>query len=160
MNLTNDDAQLLIDLKKKMVDNRLAIPLAGETKKYHANELLGIREFVFRMRMANGNNDKRHKATYNLFYEGQQLLRLDTYGTGPHINPDGTVIPAHTPHIHIYDEVYDDHCAYSIDSLKFSNLVDLLPTLVDFLEYAHVIDVNKLEVFEQGGLKFGDVIHG
>lgn len=155
MSFTNDDAQFLVDLKKKLVSSTLRIPAAGEVKIYSATDLIEVREFIFRMRMANGNNIVRHKATYNLFYEGYQILRLDTYGTGVHTNPDGTIIPAHTPYIHIYDESYGDRCAFYIKNSDFSNPVNLIQTLLDFLAYANVVDVEKLMIMEQGGLEFG-----
>ena len=159
MNLTNDEARFLIDLQKRMHDRILKIPAAGETERYPASDLEGLQDFVFRMRMARGNHSNRHKATYLLFYDkNTQLLRLDTDGTGLHTNADGTTIPPHTPHIHIYDEQEKDHNAYPLPP-AFSNPFDFFQTVHDFLIYAKVIDTNKLQIVDQGGLTFNENIH-
>lgn len=152
MKLTTDDARLLIDLQKRLTSAVLSLPEAGNIRLYPLKSLDNIHDFVARMRMAKGNRSGRQKASYILFYEKNiQLLRLDTYGTGAHFNADGTIIPAHTPHIHIYDEIQGDHNAYALDE-RFTDPSDLLQTLIDFLAYANVVDLNKVQIIEQGGL--------
>lgn len=156
MNLNNDEAQFLISLQKQMLDTILKFPMPGKVARYDATDLENTRKFNFRVRPAQGNHPSRSKITYNLFYEGFQLLRLDTYGTGAHINRDGTVIPAHTPHIHVYDEKEDDHNAYLLPS-SFSNPKDFFQTLLDFLDYAKVINSSNIQIVEQGGLIINDI---
>lgn len=97
MNLSNNDAQLLINICKKLEKKVLSIPSGGNIEKYNATDLEGVTRFIYRMRQAIGNHSARHKATYNLFYNGYQLLRLDTVATVhipmltaplfPHIHP-------------------------------------------------------------------------
>ena len=156
MNLNNDEAQFLINLQKQMMDTILKFPPPGKFANYQATDLENTRKFIFRTRPAQGNHPGRRKITYNLFYDGLQLLRLDTYGTGAHTNKDGTIIPAHTPHIHIYDEKEDDHNAYLLPS-SFTSPEDFLQTLLDFLDYTNVIDVNNIQIVEQGGLIPNDI---
>lgn len=154
MKLTNDDADFLIKLQKKLLHHMVRIPSAGEYQSYPMKDLENIRDFTARMRLANGNRSDRKKATYILFYEKNiQLLRLDTYGTGVHLNSDGTIIPAHTPHIHIYDEIEGDHNAYPLPQ-SFANPSELLETLIDFFDYVNVVDVDKIQVIEEGVLDF------
>lgn len=156
MNLTNDEAQLLIALQKRMKQIELCIRPPGKVGMYPATDLEGARTFLFRMRVANGNHVGRHKTSYNLFYDGYQLLRLDTYGNGMHTNGDGSTIPACTPHIHIYDEneLPQDHHAYPLPT-SFTDPEDDIKTLLQFLEYANVVDVENLTVVQQGVM--GDV---
>ena len=155
MNLSNDEAQLLINICKKLKDKVINIPSPGDTRKYQSTDLEEIREFIYRMRQAKGNTSQRHKATYNLFYNGIQLLRLDTDGNGLHTNIDGSTIPPHTPHIHIYDEIELDHNAYLLPK-NFTNPADIFQTLLDFFSYSNIIDIEQLEIKEQKGLVFHD----
>ena len=160
MNLTNDEAQFLIALAKRTAEIELCIQPPGKVATFPATDSDGVRQFLSRMRVANGNHPGRHKTTYNLFYSGYQLLRLDTYGNGIHINDDGTIIPARTPHIHIYDanEHDHDHHAFLLPDL-FTNTKDDIRTLLDFLSYASVVDIEKLQVVQQGVMKDGHDIH-
>ncbi len=158
MQLTNNDAQFLIDLQKRLDEIRLKVPDAGKVEKYIAHDSDDAREFVFRFRIANGNRDNRHKATYNLFYKEFQLLRLDTDANGSHFNTDGTIIPPHTPHIHVYDEFEGDNNAYVL-SANFSDPTSFIQTLLDFFTYSNIENVAELQIIEQRRLDFDENIH-
>ena len=158
MDLTTDEAQFLIGLQKRMHHQTLRIPARGEKESYPASDLENLRDFIFRMRIAGGEHGNHHNASYLLLYENTPLLRVDTAGQGLHTNANGTIIPPHTPHIHIYDEQERDHNAYPLPPI-FSNSLDFLQTLCDFLTYAAVIDVDKLHLTEQGGLTFNENTH-
>lgn len=158
MNLTNDEAECLKTLQKMMHDQTLRVPARGERERYPASDLERLRDFTFLMQVARSKNEARKNASYLLLYENIPLLRLDTDGQGLHTNADGTTIPPHTPHIHIYDENEKDHNAYLLPS-DFSDPLDFFQTLHDFLIYAKVIDVDKLRIQGQGGLDFNEDIH-
>ena len=159
MDLSNDEAQFLIDLQKRMQSQIMKIPAPGENGDYPASDMENLQDFIFRMRIARGNHANRHKASYLLFYaKSLPLLRLDTDGQGLHTNADGTTIPPHTPHIHIYDEQEKDHNAYPLPS-AFTDPLDFFQTLRDFLSYAKVIDIDKLRIVAQGGLEFHEDVH-
>ena len=63
---------------------------------------------------------------------------------------DGTVIESYTPHIHIHNGI-NDKTAYPLPD-DFSNTNDIVQTLRDFLSYSNVINVNEIELYEQGVL--------
>ena len=158
MNLTNDEAEFLSNLQKMMRGQTLRVPSRGEKERYPASDLENLREFIFAMQVARSKNENRRNASYLLLYENTPLLRLDTDGQGLHTNADGTTIPPHTPHIHIYDEHERDHNAYLLPD-AFNDPLDFFQTLRDFLTYAKVIDVDKLRIPRQGGLDFNEDIH-
>ena len=151
MHLSNDEAQFLIHLQKRLKQIQVAIPEPSKYNEYGLTDLDSIRNFVAYMWRAEKNPSK---STYILFYEKRfLLLRLDTYGSGVHTNPDGSTIPPHTPHIHIYDENHGDHQAYLLPEL-FSDPQNAVQTLLDFFEYTHVVDVDKIQIVEQGSLQY------
>ena len=98
------------------------------------------------MYLAKKKRSNKNKASYTLFYNNKIcLLRVDTYGNNaPHINSDGTIIPAKTPHIHIFDEQSGDHDAMPLPS-SFKNADDIIETLVNFLKYCN-IDTNGVRI--------------
>lgn len=151
MNISTDEGQLLINLEKAITDRAIKIPFGGQTSAYAATDTEGIKQFIYRMRQADGNTSIRRKATYILWYNKVQLLRLDTDGNGLHTNTDGSTIAPHTPHIHIYDEIELDHNAYPLPK-AFTNPADIFQTLLDFFTYSHVVNINELEIQEQKGL--------
>lgn len=63
------------------------------------------------------------------------LARLDIGGP-PHRNPDGVEMPC--PHLHIYREGFADKWAYPLPH-QFSDPGDLWQSLLDFMDYIHVI---------------------
>jgi hypothetical protein len=76
----------------------------------------------------NVSHQTRHRKT-------TVLVRLDLTGAW-HRNPDDTEIP--TPHIHLYQEGYDDKWAYSLPPGVFGDLADLFRTLQDFMTYCNI----------------------
>ena len=92
------------------------------------------------------------KVSYRLLYNNNiVLIRIDTHDRTKHINPDKTVIQPMQPHIHIYSEQYGDKVAYPLPQ-EFSNANDIIVLLLDFLSYSNIINVNKVQIAEQGVL--------
>jgi hypothetical protein len=86
---------------------------------------------------------KLSKCTYQERYQVIEiLLRLDIDGP-PHENPDGLIVPC--PHLHVYKEGYADKWAYSISPKDFTNTMDLVNTLKDFLQYCRVRDIPTIQ---------------
>lgn len=93
-----------------------------------------------------------NKATYTLRYNDNiMLIRVDIGYGGMHTNPDGTTLEPNTPHIHIYNEKYGDKIAHPLPK-EFSHTGDIVQTLIDFLKYSHIINVNQIKICVQGGL--------
>ncbi|NLJ24469.1 MAG: hypothetical protein GX354_03450 [Firmicutes bacterium] len=88
------------------------------------------------------------KCTYQKRYKREiPLLRLDVEAH-PHTNPDGTVIGPN--HLHIYMEGYGDKWAYELENEPFSDLRDLVTTLIEFLEKCRVVNLHEISI--QGGV--------
>jgi len=87
---------------------------------------------------------KLTKCTFqNRYQVGTILLRLEIDGR-PHTNPDGKVIPC--PHIHIAKENYGIAWAYPLPQELFTNVEDLVLTLIQFLEYCKVTNVGDISI--------------
>lgn len=65
------------------------------------------------------------------------LIRLDLDGR-PHRNPDDVEVPC--PHIHVYQEGYDDKWAYPVDPSQFSDITNPVAALVDFMTLCHITE--------------------
>ena len=70
------------------------------------------------------------------------LLRLD-FGGSPHRNPDGTELPC--PHLHIYREGFADKWAVAVPHDKFGNIDDAWQSLADFMKYAGLTELPRIE---------------
>lgn len=161
MNLTTDEAQFLIKLQKHMMESIIKLPEAGEKENYPIKDMENLRDFTARVWLSRGTRAGRQNTSYSLFYEKNiTLLRLDTDGNGTHVNADGSKMPAGTPHIHLYKEETKDHDAIPIPD-SFQNIGDMFHCLLDFLCYANVIDVDKIQVLQQEALPYERTdVHG
>lgn len=150
--LTQQESELLIALEKLLSSpKKVNLPPQGE-KNYHKVTNLK-KDINFDLTLSRGKRNPK-KASYQLMYKNNIiLLRVDTEG-GMHYNHDGTVIPAHTPHIHIYQEGHESHQAYRLPK-SFSNQNDICVILLDFLSYSNIINVNEVKICIQGGLFHG-----
>ncbi|MBP2665749.1 MAG: hypothetical protein H6Q76_729 [Firmicutes bacterium] len=75
------------------------------------------------------------------------LLRLDVNGRR-HTNPDGEVIPC--PHLHIYRDGARDYWAVPLDMSRFPRPDDLVGTMVDFLRFCNVTNLNEIRSLQGG----------
>lgn len=135
INLTQTEADLLIEMEKYRVDDALwnypslggsiTIPLFSGDKR--ENFLLDI---------SRGKIDLLKGTYQNRSRQVVVLVRLD-FGGQPHRNPDGNEIPS--PHLHVYREGYGDKWATPIPVERFPNIGDLWQTLQDFLNYCNII---------------------
>lgn len=155
MDLGKTEINTLLAIEKYLTDPKsVCIPEAGGTEKfslrYHLRELDHDDMHVSAYK---GKKDPR-KASYRLIYAGNIILiRVDLGDRSPHINPDGEIIPAMTPHIHIFREGFEDRTAYPLPS-EFKDSNDLIQSLKDFLSYAKVMNVSEVEIRAQEVLPY------
>jgi len=140
VNLTQDEADLLIAMKKYKVNDdkwdypglggSVTIPLVSEDKR--ENFLLDI--YRGRIDLSKGTYQNRSRQVV-------LLVRLD-FGGQPHRNPDGLDVPS--PHLHIYREGYGDKWAAPVPPDKFPNVTDLWQTMNDFMLYCNIVEQPNL----------------
>lgn len=147
--MTNEEAKILIDVAKRIRDRVILLPEKGETGYYRADDLAKIRKFTLQVYRGRRNSKKNY---FSLFYRKNiMLLRVDTDGPGKHYNSDGSIIPAHTPHIHLFDEKNQCHDAILLPD-SFRNPDDALKMMQDFLAYIHVVHLVDIQIIQQEGL--------
>jgi hypothetical protein len=141
INLTQDEADKLMTMEKRAVDDKLwlfpapservAIPLTSFDKRE------GFMLDVTRSQL------KLTKATYqNRAKAVIILMRLDL--DGPlHRNPDGEEIPC--PHLHIYREGYGDKWAVTAPADRYTNTLDLYSTFEAFMQHCNITDPPKIQ---------------
>lgn len=150
MELSQQEANTLIAIEKYLTTpNKGKLPLPG---KKHMFPIHDRNKEKYKAEMFRGAKNP-NKSSYTLIYSNKVvLIRVDLNYNSPHINPnDHTILPANTPHIHIYDEEHYDGIAYPLPS-EFSHTDDIVQTLYDFLSYSNVINLNQLRICVQGGL--------
>ena len=136
INLTQNEANRLLKLPKRKVDNqkwnypslggKISIPLNSDDK--HEEFILDI---------SKGQIDLLRGKQQNRARQVIVLARID-FGGPPHRNPDGVEIPC--PHIHLYKEGYGDKWAYPIPIEKFPNINDPSITIDDFMDYCNIVE--------------------
>jgi hypothetical protein len=134
INLTQIEADFLLDLEKMKVNNnvwdfptmgmKVEIPLTSLNKK--ENFLLDISRGTIDLKKIKFQNRARQVII---------LARVDISGS-PHRNPDGSEISA--THIHRYVEGFGDKWAYPIPEDKFHNINSQWDTLYDFMNYCNI----------------------
>lgn len=149
MNLSQEEANALIAIEKYLKNHSIVIPSQGAENKYDIYDSAGDQNYYAAMFRGRINPLKSY---YKLIYRGNiRLIRVDIGYSGTHTNPDGTVFPAGVPHIHLFDEVHHDKIAYPLPEI-FNNTDDLAETLRTFLSYSNVLNVDEIEIIQQGGL--------
>jgi hypothetical protein len=143
INLTQAEADLLIEMEKYRVDDNMwkypslggsiTMPLVSEDKR--ENFLLDI---------SRGKIDLLKGTYQNRSRQVVILIRLD-FGGQPHRNPDGQEIAS--PHLHIYREGFGDKWAMPVPGDRFINMDDLWQTLQDFISYCNI---TKPPIIERG----------
>jgi hypothetical protein len=140
INLTQDEADLLIAMKKyKVNDERwdypglggsISVPLVSEDKR--ENFILDI--YRGKIDLVKGTYQNRSRQVV-------VLVRLD-FGGHPHRNPDGQDVLS--PHLHVYREGYGDKWAAPVPQEKFPNIADLWQTMHDFMLYCNIVEQPNL----------------
>jgi hypothetical protein len=140
INLTQDEADLLIAMKKyKVNDERwdypglggsISVPLVSENKR--ENFILDI--YRGRIDLVKGTYQNRSRQVVI-------LVRLD-FGGQPHRNPDQQEVPS--PHLHLYREGFGDKWAFPVPLDKFPSVTDLWQTVNDFMVYCNVVEQPNL----------------
>ena len=144
--LTQDEANLLLDMLKLLINKGLfKFPSVGQYETLDLVSESGKEKFIIDINRK--GFIKISKCTYQERYQKEEiLLRLDIDGPA-HTNPDGRVISSN--HIHIYREGFGDAWAFSIPDV-FTDTSDLINTLIEFLEYCKVTNIEDLSI--QGGM--------
>ncbi|PCJ61611.1 MAG: hypothetical protein COA65_01270 [Rhodospirillaceae bacterium] len=132
--LTQADADALLALEKHRVDEErrrlpdlgggIVVPLVShdESESFHLD--------ITRSRINLNKGTFQNRARTTII-----LARLD-FGGAPHRNPDDEEIGC--PHIHLYQEGYNDRWAYPIPTDQFPSIADPFQSLQDFLRYCNV----------------------
>ena len=153
--MTNKDAALLVEMVKRMRKNTIEIPAKGNKAYYKADGLAMARKFTIQVYVGKANRPK-HQVSL-LYRKTQMLMRIDTGSAGCHYNDDGTTIPPYAPHLHMYDEscAHENKCHNAILLPEhFKNPNDCIRLMEDFLKSINVVDVEHLQIFQQGGLDY------
>ncbi len=142
INLTQDEANALIEMEKRRVDDRnwpfpspgerLSIPLASLDKR--ENFMLDLTRAQIKLTKATFLNRVRVAIV---------LMRLDLDGP-PHRNPNGEEVPC--PHLHIYREGYGDKWAVAAPVDRYTQTTDLLRTFETFMQHCNVTDPPKIQM--------------
>lgn len=148
--MTNEEAELLVSIAKRLQNYMLAFPEPGTKEYYKANDLAKIRKFT--VQAYRGKRSPSNCSFVLLYRKRTMLLRVDTDGAGMHYNTDGTIIPPHTPHMHIFDEAANCHNAVALPD-SFRNPEDGARTLLDFLRHISIVDMERVQIVQQEGFQ-------
>ena len=133
-----------------VLTQREADSLLKRDKHYMGNEQFSLPGLGGALRIPLYSNDRREEFSLDIT-RGRIELRKNTFqtrarrvailarvdiGGPPHRNPDGREIPC--PHLHIYREGYGDKWAIPLPD-NFKNYRDAWQTLMDFMDYCHVV---------------------
>jgi hypothetical protein len=133
--LTQKEADRLLRVEKYRTDDTpFPFPIKGRSLRIPLRSKSGDEEFsldLYRGTIEIGKNMFQARARKTVI-----LARLDLGGP-PHRNPDGKEILC--PHIHLYQEGYDDKWAYPLPP-DFHNPKDISRTLDEFMEYCHIVE--------------------
>lgn len=132
--LTNQEAQILIDLLKKQKKiSDINFPSVGEQKSIEVVSDDNTEKFLIDVDRGRIDVSKcTYQERYNKYFP---LIRLDICDSF-HYNPDGEKIVG--SHIHIYDEEYEMRFAHKIPHGIIKDKSDIIQILIDFLEYCNV----------------------
>ena len=132
--LTQQEADFLLKRDKHyMGDEQFSFPGLGGALRIplYSND----RREEFSLDIARGRIELR-KNTFQTRARRVVILARVDIGGPPHRNPDEKEIPC--PHLHLYREGYDDKWAIPLPD-NFKNYRDAWQTLMDFMDYCHVV---------------------
>ena len=146
--MTCEEATGLIQVLKKIIGiNAFSIPKQGSKANIDVVSVFSEGD-RFKVDFNRSGIIKKEKYTLFLRYgKDQGLLRIDVGGPD-HCNPDGTIVPC--PHIHIQTHEMGmwDAWAYSLPAV-FGDVQDRINTLIQFLKYCNVNNVDSISIYEQ-----------
>ena len=135
---------LLVMIKELETKGLYTFPQPGNSEKINITSKDGKYKFIIDINRK--GKIKASKCTYQERYRKDViLLRLDIDGP-PHTNPDGKTLGSN--HLHIFKEGFGDRWAYKLPD-SISDKKDLVKTLIDFLEYCKVQNIDEIN-FEEG----------
>ncbi|WP_342436697.1 hypothetical protein NSS79_25695 [Paenibacillus sp. FSL L8-0436] len=139
--LTQQEADILLGLLKKLKKRYITFPSLGNELKLDVDSLNGDENFTINVNRK--GKLKPNKCTYlTICHRSTILLRVDIEGP-PHRNPDGLLIPC--PHIHIYQEGFDDKWAFPLEQEIDADSNDLVDVLIKFLSYNNIQNIPLIE---------------
>jgi len=140
INLTQDEADLLMAMERRAADEERLFPAPGQSAAIRLTSLDKRETFMLDVTRA---QIRLTKATYqNRARAVIILLRLDLDGP-PHRNPDGEEIPS--PHLHIYREGYGDKWAIPAPPARYPNTLDLFSTFEAFMQQCNIVDPPNIQ---------------
>ena len=154
--MTNEEVTILVEMAKRLRKKLLELPDPGAKSFYRADSLADTKKFIIQFFRGNGRRDKYQVAL--LYKKSFVLMRVDTGASGVHYNTDQTVIPPNTPHLHYYNEniEHENKCHDAIIlPEQFANPSDAIQLLRDFLEYINIVDIEDVQIVQQGGFTYG-----
>ena len=133
INLTQAEADALIEMEKQRVDNTThSFPILGGSLVVPLISANGRENFL--LDISQGRIDLAKIKYQNRARQVVVLVRLDL-NAAPHRNPDGEEISC--PHIHIFKEGFGDKWALQVPE-KFSDISDPQQSLEDFMKFCNV----------------------
>lgn len=140
MNLTQAEADALIEMEKQRVDNTThSFPSLGGSLVVPLVSANGRENFL--LDISQGRIDLAKIKYQNRARQVVVLVRLDL-NAAPHRNPDGEEISC--PHIHIFQEGFGDKWAFQIPE-EFSDISDPQQSLEDFMKFCNVIEPPEIQ---------------
>jgi hypothetical protein len=144
-NLTQAEADALMDMEKQRVDNKtwsypsrggkIEIPLTSKDRR---------EDFI--LDFSRGSINLAKLKYQERARQIEVLIRLDIAGS-KHRNPDDTELD--TPHLHLYKEGYGDRWAVPVPVGKFTDLSDIYRTLDEFMLFCNITEPPKFQIVQQ-----------
>ena len=136
--LTQEEADLLLNLMKKSIDEYLSLPNSGDSTEISVsgidtNDIFKIS--IFKSKIANKINFGARVSKNNVM-----LLELHINPTNIHPNPDGEKIIGN--HWHIYKEGYNTRWAFPAEDIKNNNFIDIT---MKYLEKFNVVETPYID---------------
>ena len=136
MNITQDEADNLLQMDKRRIDEQVwEFPGPGESLSVPLTSSDGREEFaldLYRGQIVLAKCTYQNRARHAIV-----LARVDISGS-PHRNPDGQIVSC--PHLHVYREGYADKWAQPLPAEVFTKPADCWQTLDDFMDFCHVTE--------------------
>lgn len=140
MDVPQAEADLLLQMEKCRIDDNLykfpqfggAVRIPLKSRNLKEDFILDIQ----RMKIQLKKNTFQNRARKSIV-----LARIDI-GGAPHRNPDGKEILC--PHIHLYQEGFDDKWAYHLPD-TFTDSNDIWLTLQEFMKFCNITQIPYIE---------------
>lgn len=119
--LTQEEAESLLNMLKKAIDDEIAFPSKGDAIEF---DVIGdSKKDLFATRIYRGKiNSFKYEIGARIKKDGIMLLELHINPGKPHINPDGEKIIG--SHWHVYTEEHGRRQAFLAEDIHSENFVE------------------------------------